>query len=549
MESIVALDIETTGLDPDKEAVIEIGAVRFKDHRVEGEWSTLLHPGKRIPPFITQLTGITDQMVLQAPSIRDTLPDLVEFVGNSPILGHNVRFDLSFLRKQGIFRNNTLLDTYEVASVLVPNAGRYGLGALAQALGVPYPATHRALDDAQATRGVYLRLIEEASSLPLPLLAELIRLGEQVEWGGYWPLRWVLRERSREIASPQSVRHGYSGPLFEEMTWRTASALQPLEEPKPLEVEEVSALLEQGGAFAHQFPHFEYRSQQVEMLRSVAQALNEGRHLLVEAGTGTGKSMAYLAPAALWAIKNDRRVVISTNTINLQDQLINKDIPDLREALGLDLHATVLKGRANYLCPRRLESLRRRGPENADEMRILGKVLIWLQSTHTGDRAEINLNGPVERQVWLRVSAEDEGCSTENCIKHTGGACPFYQARQAAQSAHLLVVNHALLLSDVATGNRVLPDYQYLIIDEGHHMEDATTNALSYHTTLGDVERIIKLLGGPEAGVLGWLMSSTQEVLQPGEKASLNHQVQRSTDLAFRFESLVRDSSTASTTS
>ena len=104
MESIVALDIETTGLDPDKDAVIEIGAVRFKDHRVEGEWSTLMHPGRRIPPFITQLTGITDQMVLQAPSIRDMLPELVEFVGNSPILGHNVRFDLSFLRKQGVLR-------------------------------------------------------------------------------------------------------------------------------------------------------------------------------------------------------------------------------------------------------------------------------------------------------------------------------------------------------------------------------------------------------------------------------------------------------------
>jgi ATP-dependent DNA helicase DinG len=540
MDSIVALDIETTGLDPEKEVVIEIGAVRFKDHRVEGEWSTLLQPGKRIPPFITQLTGITDQMVLQAPSIQDVLPELANFVGDSPILGHNVRFDLSFLRKQGVFRNNTLLDTYEVASVLVPNAGRYGLGALAQALGVPYPATHRALDDAKATRGVFLRLYEEALNLPLPLLAEIIRLGEQVEWGGYWLFRWVLRARSKEIASSQSVRHGYVGPLFDEKTWRSAAPLQPLEEPHLLDVEEVSAVLEPGGAFTHQFPQFEYRTQQVEMLRSVTKALNEGQHLLVEAGTGTGKSMAYLVPAALWAIRNDRRVVISTNTINLQDQLINKDIPDLKEALGLDLRATVLKGRANYLCPRRLESLRRRGPENADEMRILGKVLVWLQGTYTGDRAEINLNGPVERQVWLRVSAEDEGCTTENCIKHTGGACPFYQARQAAQSAHILVVNHALLLSDVATGNRVLPDYQYLIIDEGHHMEDATTNALSYHGTLGDIERIIKVLGGPDSGILGWLLSATQEVLQPSESASLNNLVQRATDQAFRFESQVR---------
>jgi ATP-dependent DNA helicase DinG len=541
MESIVALDIETTGLDSEKDAVIEIGAVRFKGHRVEAEWGTLIHPGRRIPPFITQLTHITDQMVLQSPSIRDVLPDLTRLAGDAPILGHNIGFDLSFLRKYGVLKRNTSLDTYEMAAVLVPNAGRYNLGALAQALGVPYPATHRALDDAKATRGVFLRLYEEALALPLPLLAEIVHLSEGVEWGGTWPFRMALRERSHEIVSAQSVRHHYSGPLFDERPSRSAEPLQPLEEPRPLDAEEVASILEPGGLFAHHFPHFEYRSQQVEMLRAVTEALSEGRHLLVEAGTGTGKSMAYLIPAALWAMHNNRRVVISTNTINLQDQLINKDIPDLREALGMDLRAVVLKGRANYLCPRRLESLRRHGPETDDEMRVLGKVLVWLQGTRSGDRAEINLNGPVERQVWLRLSSEDEGCSAENCLKHTGGACPFYRVRQAAQSAHILIVNHALLLSDVATNNRVLPEYEYLIVDEAHHLEDATTSALSFHVTHGDIERTMRALGGPSAGVLGWMLTAAQPpVLTPGENATLNHLVQRTTDLAFRFQELAR---------
>ena len=118
--------------------------------------------------------------------------------------------------------------------------------------------------------------------------------------------------------------------------------------------------------------------------------------------------MAYLIPAAIWAVQNNRRVVISTNTINLQDQLINKDIPDLREALGIDLRAAVIKGRGNYLCPRRLEGLRRHGPETVEEMRVLAKVLVWLQGSQTGDRGEINLNGPTERMVWNKLSAEDE---------------------------------------------------------------------------------------------------------------------------------------------
>ena len=149
-------------------------------------------------------------------------------------------------------------------------------------------------------------------------------------------------------------------------------------------MDEVSAILEYGGEFSRHFKRFEQRPEQVELLRSITQAFSDGQHLLAEAGTGVGKSFAYLIPSALWALTNGRRVVISTNTINLQDQLINKDIPDLQEALDIDLRTVILKGRNNYLCPRRLESLRRRGPENPEEMRVLAKILVWLQGSITG---------------------------------------------------------------------------------------------------------------------------------------------------------------------
>ena len=541
MNSLVALDIETTGLDPDQDAILEIGAVRFNDHRVEAEWTTLINPGRRIPPFITQLTGITDQMVLQSPNIHEVLPDLQAFVGDDPILGHNVGFDLGFLRRFGILRHNDLVDTYEMAAVLLPTASRYNLGALAQGLGIPAPGAHRGLQDARITRMVYQRLFEQALELPLPLLAEIIRLGEGVEWGGYLPLRLALRLRSQEIVSSNAVRHAYEGPIFDARGDHLAPPLQPQGEPSPLDPEEVGAILAPGGLFSHYFPNFEHRPQQVAMLEAVTQALSYGRHLMVEAGTGTGKSMAYLVPAALWALHNQRRVVISTNTINLQDQLINKDIPDLRNALGIDLQATVLKGRGNYLCPRRLENLRRHGPEKDDEVRVLGKVLVWLQGTYTGDRSELNLNGPVEREIWQRISAEDENCTTETCVKKTGGICPFYRARQAAQSSHLLIVNHSLLLADVATGNRVLPEYDYVIVDEAHHLEDATTNALSFRVTQADIERLMRELGGPKNGLLGWLLTATEGVLPPSEYATLNQLVQQATDQEFRLEALLRE--------
>jgi DNA polymerase-3 subunit epsilon/ATP-dependent DNA helicase DinG len=539
MTSIVALDIETTGLDPEKDAIIEIGAVRFNEKRVEGEWESLVNPGKRIPPFITQLTGITDQMVIHAPAIQTLLPDLARFAGDAPILGHNVRFDLAFMRRQNILRRNDVLDTYEMASVLMPTAGRYNLKSLAQALGIPHNSAHRALADANATRMIYLRLYEEALQMPLSLLAEILRLSDNVEnWPGYGPLHLAMRARTREIVSADSVRHFYAGPLFASRREINGQGLNPIGDPVALDTDEVASILEQGGLFAHYFPNYEFRTEQVAMLRSVSDSLSLQRHLLVEAGTGTGKSMAYLIPAAMWAMKNDRRVVISTNTINLQEQLINKDIPDLTAVLGIDLRAAVLKGRSNYMCPRRVESLRKRGVDTPDELRVLSKVLVWLQSTATGDRSEINLNGPVERQAWMRLSAEDDFCTTDNCIKRTGGACPFYQSRQAAQNAHILVVNHALLLADVATGNKVLPEYDYLIVDEAHHLEDATTNALSFVLTQGDLGRLLRELGGEQSGVLGWVLTACLLVIKPDEYANLNRLVQRTADLAFQLEEM-----------
>ena len=536
MDSIIALDLETTGLDPQKDAIIEIGAVRFNNNRIENEWETLINPGRKIPPFITQLTGISDHMVLEAPSIQDVLTDFQQFVGDTFILGHNVGFDLSFLRRYSLFKTNDTLDTYEIASVLLPTASRYALSSLAQQLNIPLKANHRAMADARVTAQVYRSLYEIAMDLPIQLLAEIVHLSENLDWAGYGFFHDVLSDRSKETISARQVRQGYYGPLFEDYHSRDLSPLVPNDEQVSLDPDEVASALEPGGIFAHHFPNYEYRSQQIEMLREVTRALSESRHLLVEAGTGTGKSIAYLLPAALWALKNGHRVVISTNTINLQDQLIKKDIPDLREAMGINLSATVMKGRSNYLCPRRLENLRRRKPDNADEMRVLGKVLVWLQTTTSGDRNEINLNGFSERDIWLRLSAEDEGCTTENCLKR-GGICPFYRARQAALSSHILVVNHALLLADVATGNRVLPDYNYVIIDEAHHLEEATTNALSFKVTQSMIDHAIRELGSPKVGVLGKLVDILKNNITPSDFAAINRYIQQATNQAFQFQS------------
>lgn len=539
MTAIAAIDIETTGLDEEQDAIIEIAAVRFNGRRVEDEFTTLLNPGRHIPDFITGLTGIDDAMVRQAPRLRDIAPELEAFVADCPILGHNIKFDIGFLRKARLFQFHQTIDTYELASVLMPSASRYNLGALGQQLGIPLPATHRALDDARVAQAVYVRLFDLAKELPFELLEAIINLSAYTEWDAGWVFDQAMQARVKEGLKPKRTRAARPAPILDSGK-KDYLPIQRNKEPSALDPEEAAAVLEYGGPFSRFFESYEHRQEQVEMLKAVTNALNSGSHLMVEAGTGVGKSFAYLVPAAMFAMRNNTRVVVSTNTINLQDQLIKKDIPDLQAALGLDVRAAVMKGRSNYLCPRRFDYMKTHGPTNATEARVLAKILVWQMENTSGDRHEINLSGPTEREVWARLSAEDDACTTETCLGRMGGACPFHRAKQAALSSHLLIVNHALLLSDVTTGSKVLPEYDYLIVDEAHHMESAVTSALSFRLTQQDMERLLKELGGSSAGVLGRLLSETHDSLRPADFGLLQQQAKRTTDQAFRLEQLSR---------
>ncbi|MBE7535250.1 MAG: DNA polymerase III subunit epsilon [Anaerolineales bacterium] len=540
MNSIVAIDIETTGLNDERDAIIEIAAVKFKGRRIEAEWASVINPGRHIPEFITGLTGISDTETRNAPKLREVIHELEAFVGDAPVVGHNIRFDLGFIQKQaGILHYNEVIDTYEIAAVVMPAASRYNLGSLGKQLGILLPATHRALDDAKVTMAAFNKLFEMARELPRELIEEIARLSEAVEWDARWVFQQIVEsqpDENDELKKPPKQS--------ERATRFDAAKFPPLDnpqEPTPLNAEEAASILEYGGPFSQYFDSFEQRAEQVEMTRAVSDALSYGSHLMVEAGTGVGKSFAYLIPAALFAVQNNTRVVVSTNTINLQDQLIQRDLPNLSQALNLDLRFSVLKGRSNYLCPRKVENMRHAYPRNTDEMRVLAKVLVWQLTNQSGDRSQINLTGPVEREIWNRMSADDDACTSELCIKRTGGTCPFYRAKIAAQSAHILVVNHALLLSDIATGSKVLPEYSHLVIDEGHHLESATTNAMSFRLTQFDLDRMMKEIGGSNAGALGKLLGETSAALRPSDFGLLQKQVSHATDMAFRIEQMNRE--------
>ena len=510
--SMVALDLETTGLDIERDKIIEIGMIRFDGSKVLETYQTFVNPDRPIPPAVSQLTHITNPMVSNAPHILDVLDEVSDFVGSSAIVGHNIAFDLGFLRRYKILTRNLCTDTYELASVLLPRAGRYKLSALAEQFGIDAEGKHRAVADCTMTMKLYNKLIEKAYGLPFELLTTLINTAGTSPWSGIGPLREVYSSR---VKAGERFNSGktFKFPVFQPKWDGEEYEMKPAEYPAELDTEKLTEIISEGGAFSRHFERFEPREQQIEMLQSVCGAFSHGHHMLIEAGTGTGKSFAYLIPAFRWAEQNGERVVISTNTINLQDQLINKDIPELEQILGTELRATVQKGRGNYLCPNRFARMMDRRASTADEMRVLGKVLVWLYENGTGDRGDLNINGPVEGEVWNRISAENEGCRPFTCPFRSKNQCPFYSVRDQAKHSQVIIVNHALLLIDAMYGKGVLPDYRYLIIDEGHHLESAATGALSFKTTLFDITRLLQDVGTVNSGYTGRLLTDIQPKL------------------------------------
>ncbi|MCE2402349.1 DEAD/DEAH box helicase [Candidatus Poribacteria bacterium] len=239
-----------------------------------------------------------------------------------------------------------------------------------------------------------------------------------------------------------------------------------------------------GGIISEHLSGYEFRQEQLHMANAVARAFAASEHLIVEAGTGVGKSFAYLIPAISLALKTDQTVVISTNTISLQEQLVTKDIPFLHGVLPRDFKAVLAKGRRNYLSRRRLESLLtyERGLfDTMEEVDQVKDIVAWVEMTEDGSRADLPIQ-PMS-QIWDKVASDRDNCLGRKCP--TYDVCFYFKARNEMHEADLLVVNHHLLFSDLAIRQNdpsvgILPDYDYLIIDEAHHLEATAT----HHTSL-----------------------------------------------------------------
>jgi len=456
-----ALDLETTGLDPARDKVIEVGAVAFTHDRITTTLERLVDPGRAVPETVLKLTGIKPEELRGAASAESALRELADFLQGRQPVGHGARLDVDFLAAAGLWDPATeILDTLDVARILLPSAASHSLPLLATEMGFNQPRPHRALDDADATRQLLLRLRDEGAALDETLKESMLALVAPYEW----PI-------ARFFADALTAPNPDPGPAAAEVV---ESAHRKSADGPPDDPGLMVALLGPDGPLAGVLPGYEHREPQLQMLLAVAQIQARGGTLIVEAGTGTGKSLAYLVPSIARAVRHHERVVVSTNTHTLQEQLMGKDLPGLREWLPWDFKACLLKGRSNYVSLRRWRRFLAEPCRDSDELKFKLKVLMWLHTTESADRSELRLHGR-EEVLWANIASDPLDCVGIHCTKED---CYVHRARAEAEAADLVVVNHSLLLADAEVGGGLLPDFDHLVIDEAHHLEDAATRGM-----------------------------------------------------------------------
>ena len=495
MPEYAALDLETTGLDPARDRVIEIGAVAFTSDQVTSTLEQLVDPGRAVPDTVLRLTGIKQEELRGAATPESALRRLADFLRGRQPVGHGARLDVEFLEAAGLWdESQEILDTLDIARILLPGAGSHSLPLLSSEMGFIQPRPHRALDDADATRQLLLRLRDEAVGLHESLKESMVALVAPYEWP-------VARFFAEALTAPNPNPQPEIA-VSVESAGRGRSAVAPPEDPYVL-----AGLLGPEGPLADLLPGYEHREPQLQMLLAVAQIQARGGTLVVEAGTGTGKSLAYLVPSIARAVRHRERVVVSTNTHTLQEQLMSKDLPGLREWLPWDFKACLLKGRSNYVSLRRWRRYLSEPCKDAEELMFKLKVLIWLHTTESGDRSELRLHGR-EEVLWNRIASDPLDCVGIHCTKED---CYVHRARAEAETADLVVINHALLLADVEVGGGLLPEFDHLVIDEAHHLEEAATRGLRQEVDgPGLIALLERLARRDDAGRMDGLLEELQ---------------------------------------
>lgn len=275
---------------------------------------------------------------------------------------------------------------------------------------------------------------------------------------------------------------------------------------------DMTVIFSEGGLIHKDMARYEFRSQQVDMAVAISQAIQNGEHLIVEAGTGIGKSLAYLTPFILWSVEEKKKVVISTYTKALQEQLTKNDLPFLAKALKVDFKFALCLGGENYICKRRLNRAWQFGLfDTKRDARQIKDIIEWQEESATGLRLDMDFE-PADA-LWHRICRESDNCLGKKCPFCSD--CFYTRARKRQANAHLLVVNHHLFFTDIASDREVLPEYQAIVFDEAHNLEDVAANFLGINISNRQIDYLLNSLYNPKKKTgLITLLSSEKRLVE-----------------------------------
>ncbi len=503
------LEIITTGPDPETAMPVEAAAILVRDGKEADHYNALMDPGVPVPASLLEKSGRSEGEYRGGEEAYTAMSAILEFLGGRHVLAHEgTVMEATVLERYGFLPDGPILDTRELAWLVSPYLRDHSLHSLAASM-LGESLSWKALEDTRLLLRIFARLQDawrEAPRLTREAVGSALAETDS-------PWRFLLtdgRGRSPFTDLTEMLRRVGEVPRQSARRSRAESR-----ERKGVDPGEIASILACGGILTASFPDHEARPQQAAMAASVAEAFNDAAFLVAEAGTGVGKSLAYLIPGVLHTRAGGGPLVVSTYTRNLQEQLFHRDLPMLSRSLGC-VEFALLKGRNNYLCLRKWAEwcgfLARGEPvlhfgelTPAESYAFLAS---WLTRTASGDLEEISLG----LQALLGELARELASSSEECLRsHCAYAnrCWVEKARARAAVSDVVVVNHALLLSQICApesgpSNLILPEYRALVVDEAHHLEDVATDALSLSFSLHEHARTMEELSGRKGPLATW---------------------------------------------
>lgn len=501
--NIVVVDTEATGLSFTKDELIQIAAAKIMDGKVVDWYVTFVDPGLEISEEIEHLTGISNDDVAGAPNPSQAVSGLVEFAGDAVMMAHNVGFDKTFLTKHATgypLLDSIWVDTLDLARIAFPRLTSHRLIDLAKALGIQ-ESTHRADDDVATTCILYRYILAAITEMPIELVETIANLADIDMWPSVYVfhealkfmeeyidkddlnifsmLRHMRNERVREL--PTQKKNDVEVDEFtvshrENIEVIASDAMQFPTEDK------IMSSFSKDGLLGKIYPDYEERNEQKEMAKHILEAYKDSENLVIEAGTGVGKSMAYLIPSISLAKENAITVGISTKTNALLDQLIFHELPSLKKEIP-DLVYSSLKGAKHYICLRKAAYLAMskaklvefKGESFCNAASIAG-LLSYIEQSAYDDCDGLKING---RALFNKQYTTP----SHECLR---GKCPFYHngcfvhgARRMAENSDIVVTNHTMMLCDVKADGGLLPPIRYWIVDEAHGLEKEARSAFS----------------------------------------------------------------------